>query len=920
VCIAAVDAPPQPFLPSTPANFPESQGNYNATFVVGGDNVSGPQRRRLLQEEEGDKGSALIDITGELVITREWLGYTVAPSRQEGQAKLTRDNTGEVAQYLGAGRSGNRVLGGLLLNLRRSKLASPRDCRRTNDVYTTWLHTAITPLPDFTGLSWTCRNRLHSEPEEGEELKPYGADPVFSSQSELYNPRLLGREGDFYNVSSGSDEVDSNGFPHAWFHSSLPSHPEGFPLVLDAGVSKSRLDRLWRYVLDGRYADRRMEGVTAELATYNADLHLLGFLKVAFTLLPQGGFKHSMKYSVIPANNGSRLLASQLTLYAVGIAGLVFLALGLSRLPALHALLARQVRRIRRRRAAAMKPANSELHSNASSALDVAIGMLLLISAVYGGAALNLATTFSSRSSYQVYDSPTSMPARFFMLRRHEEVASVQDLSVEAPATAALTHSGRWGMQRDSSGLQDMASHFSDVDRLADMVQAAKALSGVAVILAITRVVVAWRWQPRVRIILGTLTRALPDLYYFSLTAAVVLLLMAGWGHLLMGSIYQPFATFGGTLNWVMLFFIAGDLSSASGAVAVTQAVRANAAQLLPVQLLLIRLWLISLAVFVYLMLVSFLFAILGVAFFVEKFLQDGGAPSIVSQIRTIMRTLLPHCGQVNPHRACRSVLRHAGPEGGAMLGLEMQRELTLRLGLTSTIIKPRLRVALADMRMTEEDLAQILLLRLPKGEKPGVARRLAAVSIERFGELPNGRVTNMMDAVKEQVDNSRRLGAVEVAQLLTCSRVKADVEALAGELELQLLALALAQQELDDFGGATGAVLRRWSTTGGAALKAAAGKVRVSGLLKRASNQQGAARLASIIGAAHASAANASPLAANKFKRSVSKRRGEAALQRPTAAWAAPEGTSKPASGAEGASSSDTTVQAVPPQPSPQK
>eukprot|EP00873_Tetraselmis_striata_P010617 jgi/Tetstr1/430881/TSEL_020638.t1 len=445
-----------------------------------------------------------------------------------------------------------------------------------------------------------------------------------------------------------------------------------------------------------------MEGVTAELATYNADLHLLGFLKVAFTLLPQGGFKHSMKYSVIPAYNGSRLLASQLTLYAVGIAGLVFLALGLSRLPALHALLARQVRRIRRRRAAAMKPANSELHSNASSALDVAIGMLLLISAVYGGAALNLATTFSARSSYQVYDSPTSMPARFFMLRRHEEVASVQDLSVEAPATAALTHSGRWGMQRDSSGLQDMASHFSDVDRLADMVQAAKALSGVAVILAITRVVVAWRWQPRVRIILGTLTRALPDLYYFSLTAAVVLLLMAGWGHLLMGSIYQPFSTFGGTLNWVMLFFIAGDLSSASGAVAVTQAVRANAAQLLPVQLLLIRLWLISLAVFVYLMLVSFLFAILGVAFFVEK-------------IRTIMRTLLPHCGQVNPHRACRSVLRHAGPEGGAMLGLEMQRELTLRLGLTSTIIKPRLRVALADMRMTEEDLAQILCYGSPR-------------------------------------------------------------------------------------------------------------------------------------------------------------------------------------------------------------
>lgn len=77
-----------------------------------------------------------------------------------------------------------------------------------------------------------------------------------------------------------------------------------------------------------------------------------------------------------------------------------------------------------------------------------------------------------------------------------------------------------------------------------------------------------------------------------------------------------------------------GDLSSASGAVAVTQAVRANAAQLLPVQLLLIRLWLISLAVFVYLMLVSFLFAILGVAFFVEKVRCPGGPAELPHLLR----------------------------------------------------------------------------------------------------------------------------------------------------------------------------------------------------------------------------------------------------------------------------------------------
>lgn len=54
------------------------------------------------------------------------------------------------------------------------------------DVYTTWLHTAITPLPDFTGLSWTCRNRLHSEPEEVES--GHAAHPAHCAPS-LCPPR-----------------------------------------------------------------------------------------------------------------------------------------------------------------------------------------------------------------------------------------------------------------------------------------------------------------------------------------------------------------------------------------------------------------------------------------------------------------------------------------------------------------------------------------------------------------------------------------------------------------------------------------------------------------------------------------------------------------------------------------------------------
>jgi len=352
----------------------------------------------------------------------------------------------------------------------------------------------------------------------------------------------------------------------------------------------------------------------------------------------------------------------------------------------------------------------------------------------------------------------------------------------------------------------------------------------------------------------GTLRRAVPDLAYYSLTAGVVLLMMTAWGHLLMGSIYQPFSTFSGTFHWVMLFFIAGDLSGA-GPLSLTKAVKGTTLIIHPVQLLLIRLWTIALAVFVFLILVSFLFAILGVAFFVEKWLQGGGAPSMASQLHTVIRAILPHHGRPNPHKRCQSVLRRA-TYGTGVMGKHMQESIAARLGMATTfalITRPRPRVVLAGMRMAEEDLAEVLTLCAPKGQKTSVSDSIAAVAMERFGELPaSSRAKGMMDVLKEIEDTSRQLTAVEVAQLLTCAEVKRGVETLAAEIERQLFDTLLAQHQLEELTARTESLMkRRRGQLGAAGLKRAANKVRASGALKQAVGQHGALKLANIVSAA---------------------------------------------------------------------
>lgn len=58
----------------------------------------------------------------------------------------------------------------------------------------------------------------------------------------------------------GSGEVRALGTPYGFFQRGLPGSPVGFPVVVDVAVDASRSSELARYLVEGRYMDRRTAG------------------------------------------------------------------------------------------------------------------------------------------------------------------------------------------------------------------------------------------------------------------------------------------------------------------------------------------------------------------------------------------------------------------------------------------------------------------------------------------------------------------------------------------------------------------------------------------------------------------------------------------------------------------------------------
>jgi len=75
------------------------------------------------------------------------------------------------------------------------------------------------------------------------------------SSSSLYDPTLIGREGDFYNVSS-PEEMAVTGAPFGFFSRDLTGLPTGFPVLVPNRLSAQRAAHVVTYLMDGNFLDK----------------------------------------------------------------------------------------------------------------------------------------------------------------------------------------------------------------------------------------------------------------------------------------------------------------------------------------------------------------------------------------------------------------------------------------------------------------------------------------------------------------------------------------------------------------------------------------------------------------------------------------------------------------------------------------
>eukprot|EP00198_Chlamydomonas_reinhardtii_P013653 XP_001702990.1 predicted protein [Chlamydomonas reinhardtii] len=90
----------------------------------------------------------------------------------------------------------------------------------------------------------------------GGDLGGIGVDPVFLPRSPLFRAGI--NPDDYYNTSAGSSDINPNGVPFGFFHEEIAGRPDGYPLLLDIGMSEQRAREAFIFLRDGSYLSAQL--------------------------------------------------------------------------------------------------------------------------------------------------------------------------------------------------------------------------------------------------------------------------------------------------------------------------------------------------------------------------------------------------------------------------------------------------------------------------------------------------------------------------------------------------------------------------------------------------------------------------------------------------------------------------------------
>jgi hypothetical protein len=166
------------------------------------------------------------------------------------------------------GPNRNRVLGGVLMHQTRASVNSSY-CDEIKDGPLG----GRLPGAKFADLATICNNRDFLRTVDGtgeyfevweqqmaDPAQPYGSDPIWIRSSSLFRELLGGAEGNYYNMTPGSPELNENsGTMFTHFPRDVPGKPVGFPIFIETALDEMRLAETLVYTEDSNYMDQRSE-------------------------------------------------------------------------------------------------------------------------------------------------------------------------------------------------------------------------------------------------------------------------------------------------------------------------------------------------------------------------------------------------------------------------------------------------------------------------------------------------------------------------------------------------------------------------------------------------------------------------------------------------------------------------------------
>eukprot|EP00798_Chlamydomonas_sp_ICE-L_P008465 gene8465-4909_t len=533
-------------------------GQYTDTTS---NNSNGGRRRKVLENQEANSKES----------ARSWLGYILGTPSEFSTSDEEEWSKALANRYVGM--KNNRIIGGLLLHTTR--MVDDADC--STDSLSNRLDVACSINSLRSTLSSNgASDELLDQLFGTDTVRPYGIDPVFLRSSTLYDTSLLDQYDLYYNTSNSS-EVGPTGVPLGFRWRNMKGYENGFPVLFENRMRKSdvsvdmkqeRAANVMQYLMDGNYLDEQTKGLTAEILSYNRDLHVLGYARGKVKWMLDGSIKVVWEFLGLPAldylKDSDSTLQADLKVFGKELVAL-WILIGFFTLYTIWYL----VDCIQYYgRAEARDPAGAEwslqrgliaLPTDSRLIYDI----LLVGCMIAGGILWSLymgkyAMEFEARYTYNVYDSVTGR-ANLLLPKRKDAVAIQEGATIESlqtgsfsDTTAGIDNSlldslnisapwsagiaGRYLLPgADDSNMDDLSEVMSMAHTLAWYYTTYGIIQAVVIIMLILRLVSSFSFQQRLGLIGDTMVRALPLLFHIFLLILVVLLMFAVAVYIMLG-------------------------------------------------------------------------------------------------------------------------------------------------------------------------------------------------------------------------------------------------------------------------------------------------------------------------------------------------------------------------------------------------